>query len=110
MSSPFALQTVNQPTQALTVPRGQATGSQLALPQNYQAPSMQPPPAPQPAAEAVPAGPPETVISLADLIGYIRRRWKLGVLAALPVAVLAFVMLGTGTKVYEAESQLLLRI
>ena len=107
MSSPFALQTVNQPSHALTVPRGQATGSELALPQNYQVPSMQ---APQPAPEAVPQGPPETVISLADLIGYIRRRWKLGALAAFPVAALAFIMLGTGTKVYEAESQLLLRI
>ena len=108
MSSPFALQTIDQSSKALTVPRGQGTGSELALPQNVHVGSMQPPPAP--AVVPVQQEPSETVISVADLIGYLRKRWKLGAVVALPVAVLAFIMLGTGTKVFEAESQLLLRI
>jgi uncharacterized protein involved in exopolysaccharide biosynthesis/Mrp family chromosome partitioning ATPase len=79
---------------------------------SYQpASSMAPPPQP---AFAGPVGgtaaAPESIISLADLIGYLRRYWRRGVLLALPLAVLAFVALGTGPKVYQSEAQLLLRI
>lgn len=51
-----------------------------------------------------------TVISLADIFGYLRKRWKMGALIALPLAALTFIALGTGKKVYEAEARLLLRI
>lgn len=56
------------------------------------------------------AAPSTTVISLADIFHHIRRRWKLGVLIALPFAAVTFYMLGMGAKVYEAEARLLLRI
>jgi uncharacterized protein involved in exopolysaccharide biosynthesis/Mrp family chromosome partitioning ATPase len=71
-----------------------------------------PPPhhyAPQPSSPA--AAPQDvTVISLADIIGYIRRFWKLGVILALPLAAAAFYVLGFGPKVYEAESKLEVQI
>ena len=51
-----------------------------------------------------------TVISLADLIRYVRRRWLLGLMLALPLAVAIFAWLGLGTKIYEAEAHILLRI
>ncbi len=51
-----------------------------------------------------------TVISLAEIFGYLRKRWKMGVLIALPLAAVTFYMLGMGAKVYEAEARLLLRI
>ncbi|MEI6535393.1 MAG: hypothetical protein WCN98_08650 [Verrucomicrobiaceae bacterium] len=51
-----------------------------------------------------------TVVSLAEIFGYLRKRWKLGVLIALPLAAVTFSMLGMGAKVYEAEARLLLRI
>ncbi len=51
-----------------------------------------------------------TVISLSEIFGYLRKRWKLGVLIALPLAAVTFYMLGMGAKVYEAEARLLLRI
>ena len=63
-----------------------------------------------PAPAAAAATPSEPVISVADLIGYVRRYWKRGVLLALPLAAGAFVALGTGPKVFQAEAQLLLRI
>ncbi len=69
-----------------------------------------PPPAPPPPAPAVAAPQPETIISLADLIGYMRRNWKRGLLFGSLLAVLAFIKLGTGPKVFQAEAQLLLRI
>ena len=52
----------------------------------------------------------EAIISIADLIGYIRRFGWLGFLLALPVAALAFYFLGMGAKVFEAEAKLKLRI
>jgi uncharacterized protein involved in exopolysaccharide biosynthesis/Mrp family chromosome partitioning ATPase len=74
---------------------------------------MAPPPhpyPPQPHPTPQPQTAPESVISIADIVGYLRRRWKLGLLAALPLAALAFIKLGTGPKVFQAESQVLLRI
>lgn len=52
----------------------------------------------------------EAVISIADLLRYLRRSWWLGLLAALPTAALVFYVLGMGTPVYEAEAKLRLRI
>ncbi|HYF34331.1 MAG TPA: hypothetical protein VD994_03485 [Prosthecobacter sp.] len=52
----------------------------------------------------------ERVISLSDLVGYMRQRGWLGLLIALPVAALAFFVLGMGAKVYEAEAKLRLRL
>lgn len=52
----------------------------------------------------------EAIISIADLIGYLRRFWKLGLLTGLPVAALVFYALGMGAKVYEAEAKLRLRL
>jgi len=59
-------------------------------------------PAPQPA----PAPAAETVVSLADVIGYIAAYWKRGLLVAIPLAGLTFYLLGFGAKVYEAEAML----
>lgn len=74
------------------------------------APAMTPPPPPPTPAPTAAAAPSETIISLADLIGYMRRHWKRGAIFGALMAVLAFVALGTGPKVYQAEAQLLLRI
>lgn len=76
------------------------------------APAMTPPPPPPPPApQAAPAAfPPETLISISDLIGYLRKNWKRGLLFGSLLAVLVFVALGTGMKVFQAEAQLLLRI
>ena len=63
-----------------------------------------------PAPAAAPAAAPEPVISVADIIGYVRRYWRRGLVLALPLAVGAFMALGTGPKVFQAEAQLLLRI
>lgn len=52
----------------------------------------------------------ESLISIADLIGYLRRFWRLGLIAALPTAGLIFYALGMGSKVYEAEAKLRLRL
>jgi uncharacterized protein involved in exopolysaccharide biosynthesis/Mrp family chromosome partitioning ATPase len=52
----------------------------------------------------------QPLISITDLIGYIRRRWLLGALVGILMGTLAFVYLGMGLKVYQSESQLLLRI
>jgi len=52
----------------------------------------------------------EAIISIADLLGYLRRFGLLGFLMALPAAALAFYFLGMGAKVYEAEAKLRLRI
>lgn len=52
----------------------------------------------------------QTVISITDLIRYMRKRWWIGALLGLPLAAAAFILLGTGPNIYQAESQLLLRL
>lgn len=52
----------------------------------------------------------ESVIALTDIIGYLKKRWKLGAMVGLPIAVVVFAFLGLGEKVYEAESRALLRM
>lgn len=52
----------------------------------------------------------QSLISLVDVIGYIRKRWLRGAVLGLLLAALTFYYLGMGVKIYEAESQLLLRI
>lgn len=101
----------SQPSTSLVV--SNQRGHQLAHPSAV--PSMAPPPQPQHYAPYPHTAPqtqpePESVIALADIVGYLRRRWKLGFLVALPLAVLAFIKLGTGPKVFQAEAQVLLRI
>jgi uncharacterized protein involved in exopolysaccharide biosynthesis len=59
-----------------------------------------PPPAP------VASHPEVTIISVADVIGYLRRYWKLGVATALPLAAATLYFLGFGPKVFEAEAKL----
>ena len=50
--------------------------------------------------------PATAVVSISDVIDYVRSYWKRGLLVAAPVAALAFFFLGFGTPVYEAESML----
>ncbi|MES2738259.1 MAG: hypothetical protein V4672_18200 [Verrucomicrobiota bacterium] len=52
----------------------------------------------------------ESVISLADLAGYLKKRWWLGLLMALPAAAAVFYLLGMGAKIYESEAKLRLRL
>lgn len=52
----------------------------------------------------------QSFISVADVLGYIRKRWLRGALLGFVLAALTFYTLGMGVKIYEAESQLLLRI
>ena len=52
----------------------------------------------------------QPLISISDLIGYIRRMWVLGALIGILLGILAFVYLGMGMKIYQANSQLLLRM
>lgn len=52
----------------------------------------------------------QPLISVADVFGYIRRYWAGGAFIGLLLAAFAFYFLGMGAKIYEAESQLLLRI
>ena len=52
----------------------------------------------------------QSLISLVDVIGYIRKRWLRGAVLGLILAAFTFYFLGMGVKIYEAESQLLLRI
>ena len=66
--------------------------------------------APPTATAAAPSEVTVTLVSVSDLVRYFRKRWKLGALIGLPLAALAFAALGLGTKVYEAEARLLLRI
>ena len=80
--------------------------------QPYTPPAAMPPPAyyyPPPVAPAPPAAA-ETIVSLADLIAYLKRYGKLACFIALPLAGLVFFYLGFGKKVYETESKLLIRI
>ncbi|MBX7212199.1 MAG: hypothetical protein K1X78_28085 [Verrucomicrobiaceae bacterium] len=51
-----------------------------------------------------------TVVSISDIVRYFKKRWKLATMIALPLAALAFLSLGFGQKVFEAEARLLLRI
>ena len=52
----------------------------------------------------------EPVISVADLVNYMRRHGWLGFLLALPAAAAIFYILGMGANVYEAEAKLRLRL
>lgn len=52
----------------------------------------------------------QPLISVADVFGYIRKRWLRGAVLGLLLGAFAFYWLGMGVKIYEAESQLLLRI
>ncbi|WP_395742369.1 exopolysaccharide transport family protein [Prosthecobacter sp.] len=52
----------------------------------------------------------QSLISLVDVIGYIRKRWLRGAVLGLMLAAFTFYYLGMGVKIYEAESQMLLRI
>lgn len=52
----------------------------------------------------------QSLISVADVFGYIRKRWLRGAFLGLLMAAFTFYYLGMGAKVYEAESSLLLRI
>ncbi|MDZ4402585.1 hypothetical protein [Prosthecobacter sp.] len=52
----------------------------------------------------------QPLISIADVFGYIRKRWLSGAVLGLMLAAFTFYYLGMGVKIYEAESQLLLRI
>jgi len=52
----------------------------------------------------------QSLISLVDVIGYIRKRWLRAAVLGLLLAAFTFYYLGMGVKIYEAESQLLLRI
>ena len=52
----------------------------------------------------------QSLISLADVVGYIRKRWLRGAMVGIILAAFTFYYLGMGVKIYEAESQLLLRI
>lgn len=52
----------------------------------------------------------QPLISVADVFGYIRKYWLGGAFLGLLLAAFTFYYLGMGVKIYEAESQLLLRI
>jgi uncharacterized protein involved in exopolysaccharide biosynthesis/Mrp family chromosome partitioning ATPase len=52
----------------------------------------------------------QPLISVADIFGYIRKYWLGGAFFGLLLAAFVFYYLGMGVKIYEAESQLLLRI
>lgn len=52
----------------------------------------------------------ESIISLADLLGYMQRYWRVAIVAAVPMAAFVFYMLGMGAKLYEAEAKLRMRI
>lgn len=55
---------------------------------------------------AQPAAAQESLISVQEIIDYLRLYWKRGLAVALPAALLAFIYLGFGTPVYESESKL----
>lgn len=52
----------------------------------------------------------ESVISVADLIGYLKKRWGRALILGLLAAAAVFYLLGMGAKVYEAEAKLRLRL
>ncbi len=65
---------------------------------------------PDAATKPVPLARDVTVIRLREVIGYQTRFWKPGVIAGAVAAIMAFVVLGCGTKVYEGVSTLVVRI
>lgn len=69
----------------------------------YMPPPMMHMPHPAP---APPPAQPETIVSVADIIGYLGSYWKRGIAVAIPLAALTFYFLGFGKKVYEAEAML----
>ena len=73
-----------------------AGGKEQSLAVYQSTPSMLPPPKPVLVVPSTVPANQESVISLADLVGYMRQNWKRGILYGLPLAVLAFVALGTG--------------
>ncbi|MDZ4287272.1 MAG: hypothetical protein U0984_04905 [Prosthecobacter sp.] len=80
------------------------TSLALALPQNL------PPVDPNPYLGTPAPQFSETIISLSDLVEYLRQRGWIGFLLGLPAAILAFYILGMGVNVYEAEAKLRLRL
>ena len=52
----------------------------------------------------------ESIISITDLFGYLKKHWFKGLCAGVPAAMLIFYVLGMGAKVYEAEAKLRLRL
>ena len=52
----------------------------------------------------------QPLISIPDLVRYVRKRWFIGALVGGTVGLLAFVYLGMGMKIYQAESQILLSL
>jgi uncharacterized protein involved in exopolysaccharide biosynthesis/Mrp family chromosome partitioning ATPase len=89
------------------------TGSQLTRPQARRSSALavtSPTSETLVAPAAAPAVMDVTLISISDIVRYFRKRWKLAAMIALPLAALAFVGLGFGKKIYEAEARLLLRI
>jgi uncharacterized protein involved in exopolysaccharide biosynthesis len=52
----------------------------------------------------------ESVISVVDLLGYLKKYGLLGLCLALPAAAAVFYLLGMGANVYEAEAKLRLRL
>jgi uncharacterized protein involved in exopolysaccharide biosynthesis/Mrp family chromosome partitioning ATPase len=89
------------------------TGSQLSRPQARRSSALavtSPTSETLVAPAAAPAVMDVTLISISDIVRYFRKRWKLAAMIALPLAALAFVGLGFGKKIYEAEARLLLRI
>lgn len=52
----------------------------------------------------------QPLISVADVFGYIRKRWLRGAFLGLLLGAFTFYYLGMGAKVYDAEASLLLRI
>lgn len=52
----------------------------------------------------------QSLISIPDLIRYVRQRWRLAAFIGLIFAAGVFYILGMGAKIYQSESQLLLNI
>lgn len=52
----------------------------------------------------------ESIISISDLFGYLKKHWLKGLCAGTPAAALIFYALGMGANVFEAEAKLRLRL
>lgn len=52
----------------------------------------------------------QSLISIPDLIRYVRKRWRIAAFLGLICAAGVFYILGMGAKIYQSESQLLLNI
>ncbi|MGV3664339.1 MAG: hypothetical protein ACO1TE_29475, partial [Prosthecobacter sp.] len=119
MAIPYSIQPVPAPSQAgfgamlaLAPPRGGMVpmgGGSLTLPAQAGAS-----PVFDPRAFLPPMNPRDfevqPLISVADVFGYIRKRWLRGAFLGLLMGAFVFYYLGMGAKVYDAESSLLLRI